>query len=162
MNIDQFLYLFICHTMATSSSKQGLDSLGDALIAVASFLPKTSAALLAVAITAPSSSFREKNWETLSLRSSTNDIISSVSASRSYASLLSALCEENDGDSQRPDLKMDIPYDSAVFKDGLYQQLNDYYESKWEVLDFADIEKSLAVRLSDDDVGELLDGSPSK
>ena len=35
----------------------------DHLTAIANYLPKTSRALLAIALTAPSSSFRELNWQ---------------------------------------------------------------------------------------------------
>lgn len=47
-------------------------------------------------------------------------------------------------------------YDNEWFRAQLSQQLKEYYEKKWEVLDFADIEKALAVRLTDDDVGAVL------
>lgn len=150
--------------MATSTTdgKTGLESLGEApLQAVASFLPKTSVALLAVALTAPSSSFREKGWDdgNLTLRESTNAIISSIKGSEPYLSLLPALCKENEDDSKGPRLKLgggETEYDNEWFRDKLSQQLKEYYEHKWEVLDFADIEKALAVRLTDDDVGAVL------
>ena len=35
-------------------------------------------------------------------------------------------------------------------------QLKEYYDTKWEVLDFADIERSLESRLTDDDIGAIL------
>lgn len=147
---------------STTDGKEGLESLGEApLQAIASFLPKTSVAFLAVALTAPSSSFREKGWDgdCLTLRDSTNAIISSIKGSEPYLSLLPALCKENEDDSKGPRLKLgggETKYDNEWFRAQLSQQLKEYYEKKWEVLDFADIEKALAVRLTDDDVGAVL------
>ena len=137
-----------------NGAKEGLESISaDGLQAVAAFLPKTQCALLAVALTAPSSSFREKGWE-VEPRASGKAVIASVKPTDPYTSLLPKLCAGNYTDKKRPNLKW--RHKREDFRDGLDAQLKLYYLKQWEVLDFADIEKSLAIRLTDDDIGALL------
>uniref|UniRef100_A0A7S1VIZ4 Uncharacterized protein n=1 Tax=Grammatophora oceanica TaxID=210454 RepID=A0A7S1VIZ4_9STRA len=137
----------------------------ETLIAIAEFLPKTSTALLAVALTAPSSAWRANQWKRQPCTSS-NAIISWARTNDiSFDPLLEGLCEEAENGGLKLGLR-DWNYrrgtlpDAAYVKDftnrGIKQHLEPYDKSGWEILDFADISRSLASKLTDDDIGAIL------
>lgn len=123
---------------------------------IAEFLPKTSRALLAVALTAPPASFRESGW-----KGQPNAVSRAIIASAKDSALSDAFLEKL-GDSERfEDLMKGEQHDSKNygdfnFRDGLAEQIKHYYNSQWEMMDFVDLPKSLALRLTDDDVGAVL------
>eukprot|EP00984_Skeletonema_dohrnii_P029705 scaffold20552_cov161-Skeletonema_dohrnii-CCMP3373.AAC.8 len=133
---------------------------------IADFLPKTSRALLAVALTAHPASFRESGWKGQP-NAVSKAIISSKRADYSFDTILDELCEEargeTDANGQRPSLKRYMhstsystdEYDLR-FRESLSDQLMKYYNCAWEVMDFVDIPVSLASRLTDDDLGAVL------
>jgi hypothetical protein len=127
---------------------------------IADFLPKTSRALLAVALTAKSSSFRE-GWKGQPTNVS-KAIISRTKAGGSFATVLDEICKEDRAEAEAKGkhrkLKMWIgneEYDQ-IFRQCLSKQLKEYYNSQWEMVDFIDIPVSLASRLTDDDVAAIL------
>ncbi|KAL7536552.1 hypothetical protein ACHAXR_007237 [Thalassiosira sp. AJA248-18] len=91
----------------------------EALISVTHYLPKTSRALLALALTTDSSSWRDINWD------NTASILSWVKKAKKKPSAAT----------------------KAIVAAELWL---------WEDLDFVDIEKSLAKKLTDDDIGGVL------
>lgn len=132
------------------------DLSNDNLATIADFLPKTSRALLAVALTAPALSWRERGWKGEPNKAS-KLIISSVKPSVPFSSLIRGLCREDEmGDRRRLRINVSESRYNEAFEASLKQQLEEYYEGQWGILDFADIEKSLASRLTDDDIGAIL------
>ena len=123
---------------------------------IADFLPKTSRALLAVALTAPPASFRESGW-----KGQPHAVSRAIISSAKDCALSDAFLEKL-GDAERfEDLMKGEQHDSKNygdfnFRDGLTQQIKHYYNSQWEMMDFVDLPKALASRLSDDDVGAVL------
>ena len=122
---------------ASSLVAQNITQLpSDQLVAIADYLPKTSRALFAVALTAPSSSFRAVGWGRGELSAGSKAIISSTKPSTRYL----------------------IPSRLAV--SGLNhpwsKDIEEYYASNWEVLNFIDIDDTHAEKLTDDDLGALL------
>lgn len=136
---------------------------------IADFLPqKTSRALLAVALTAPSASWRATGWKGRPC-SLSRAIIDSTSTGASFEVVLSDL-HGNCDDETVAEIKKRFrpPYYSyqranyfrtpvlaRAIKDAT-TQLKEYYGVNWEILDFADIERSLESRLTDDDIGAIL------
>ena len=121
----------------------------DNLIAVSRYLPKTSRVLFAVALTAPSSSYRQKKGKP---SCASKAIISAVqSTDSSYTSILHTLW----GKSPWPTRKLRDPYHKKL---SISQQIKEYYDggSAWETLDFVDIGQSLASKLTDDDLYAIL------
>jgi len=109
----------------------------DHLTAIADYLPKTSRALFAVALTAPSKSFRISNWKGKLSEASTAIIASTISA---------PIPSPNKGAKAYNSVEKDL--------------LTKYYAADgWSVLDFLDIgskSDNLAVKLSEDDIGAVL------
>ena len=102
----------------------------DHLTAIADYLPKSSRALFAVALTAPSKSFRTSNWKG-KLSEASKAII---------ASTTSITCS-----SRRRVKKI------------LNESMAEYYATGWNVLDFdRDIDEYLSRKLKDDDIGAIL------
>jgi len=99
----------------------------DSIIAIADYLPKTSRALLAVTLTAPSSSFRGRGTGEISEAS--RAIITSKKLSNEWPGKI----------------------DQGILSSNEYQ----YYNGNWTVLDMFDI-KGLAEKLTDDDVYAIL------
>ena len=128
---------------------------------IADFLPKTSRALLAVALTAPSASFRESGWKGQPNIVS-KAIISSVKDDRVISdSLINELIEDERTELLSTGKRRGSKRHGHVginndFRNSLAKQIKKYYDSQWEVMDFVDISKSLASRLTDDDVGAVL------
>ena len=132
---------------------------------IADFLPqKTSRALLAVALTAPSASWRATGWKGRPCGAS-KAIIDSTSAGASFEVVLSDLHGNCDDETVAEIQKRFRPRDYECYPwppvleravNDATKQLKEYYDTKWEVLDFADIERSLESRLTDDDIGAIL------
>jgi len=139
---------------------------------VADYLPKTSRALLAVALM--------KNGEP---STASKAIISSVKDNVPYESLMDDLLSEFHKEINRPcqywnpdpyysqsymhcipQLKKEGLYPKHQFhkhlhpvaKSGLDDQMRQYYIRGWEILDFIDIPTSLASRLTDEDLSAIL------
>ena len=98
---------------------------------IADYLPKTSRALFAVALTAPSSSFRAVGWGRGELSTGTKAIIGRYSVPSRLA--VSGL--------NHPWSKKNI---------------EEYYASNWEILNFIDLDDAHAKKLTDDELGALL------
>jgi len=132
----------------------------DNLTAIADFLPKTSRALLAVAFTASISSWRERGWERWDgePNGTSKLLISSAKPSAPFSSLIRGLCREDElgGDRRRLRVRVGVSRYNEAFEASLEQQLREYYEGRWEILDFVDIGSNLASRLTDDDIGAIL------
>ena len=131
---------------------------------VADFLPKTSRALLAVALTAPPASFRESGWKGQP-NAISRAIIAKTKTGVLTDELVDGLCGEEGWDEHHcPKRTISIDYvygqsahvHSFIFRNDLSKQIKQYYDSQWEMMDFVDIPKSLALRLTDDDVGAVL------
>eukprot|EP00984_Skeletonema_dohrnii_P006857 scaffold2436_cov80-Skeletonema_dohrnii-CCMP3373.AAC.10 len=140
----------------------GINNLSaDLCCIIADFLPKTSRALLAVALTAPSASFRESDRKGQPTAVS-KAIISSTKARMPFDSILDELCEEDrvefetKGKHRAMKLWVDPEDHARLFRKSLSKQIKQYYDRQWEVMDFVDIPVSLASRLSDDDLGAIL------
>eukprot|EP00984_Skeletonema_dohrnii_P016511 scaffold7349_cov129-Skeletonema_dohrnii-CCMP3373.AAC.16 len=137
------------------------DLSADLWCGIADFLPKTSRALLAVALTAPPASFRESGWKGQP-NAVSKAIVSSATDKVFFETLLDELCEEargeTDADGNRRCIKgqATAQQHDRQFREFLSEQLNKYYNSAWKNLDFVDIPVSLASRLTDDDLGAVL------
>eukprot|EP00984_Skeletonema_dohrnii_P006858 scaffold2436_cov80-Skeletonema_dohrnii-CCMP3373.AAC.11 len=133
---------------------------------IADFLPKTSRALLAAALTAPSSSFRERGWRRKP--NALSKAIISRTSDGSFDSVMGELFKESaklfDGAERDGSRRVQIVMKKSLrgatrglkFFEGLSEELEEYYDAQWDVLDFVDIPTSLASRLSDDDLGAVL------
>jgi len=127
----------------------------DTLALISSYLPKTSTLLFAVAMTAPSSS-----WKKRKPSKSSKAIVSSIKPMHPPASLVESLVG-------------DPPVSGRIYlrriewggkrqqreqeKTCIEEQLIPYYEDNgWVTLDFIDIGRSLASKLNDDDLGAML------
>ncbi|KAL7538368.1 hypothetical protein ACHAXR_008511 [Thalassiosira sp. AJA248-18] len=144
----------------TASASASINDLTDDNFgAIADFLPKTSRALLAVALTAPASSWRERGQQG-EPNDASRAIISSVKPSAPSLSLIDGLYKETEEliwkGQPRPRLRGCYHWYESTFKDGIEQQIGEYYEGQWEILDFVDVEKSLASRLTDNDIWAIL------
>eukprot|EP00985_Skeletonema_marinoi_P009150 scaffold4229_cov136-Skeletonema_marinoi.AAC.3 len=129
---------------------------------IADFLPKTSRALLAVALTARPARFRKSGWKGQP-NAVSKAIISRTMANLPFDSILDELCEEDRAEAELKGkhraLKVCVGDGrERIFRNCLLtKQIKQYYNSRqWEVLDFVDIPVSLASRLSDDDLGAIL------
>ena len=123
----------------TSSSLGGhiqtlTDLPNDQLTAIADFLPKTWRALFAVALTAPSASWRATGW-----RGEPSDASKAIISS-TKPSLLYSVPPQNEGHHAKRER----------------EAKKDYYEAHWDVLDFVNIEKDFTNKLTDVDVGAIL------
>ncbi|KAL7427817.1 hypothetical protein ACHAXM_001010 [Skeletonema potamos] len=137
------------------------DLSADLWCGIADFLPKTSRALLAVALTAPPASFRKNCWKGQP-NAVSRAIISATKARASFDSLLDELCEDARGetgiDGKRRSLKRYTSQENydRHFRELLSKQIKEYYESQWDIIDFIDIPLSLVSLLTDDDIGAIL------
>ncbi|KAL7427816.1 hypothetical protein ACHAXM_001009 [Skeletonema potamos] len=128
---------------------------------IADFLPKSSRALLAVALTAPPASFRESGWRRKP--SALSKAITSHTADGSFDSVMGGLHKEYLRQCGTTSLAQLVVKNSLRgntqeknFCEGLSEQLEEYYEGQWEILDFIDLPVSLAKRLTDGDIGAVL------
>eukprot|EP00580_Thalassiosira_gravida_P015411 CAMPEP_0201668130 /NCGR_PEP_ID=MMETSP0494-20130426/18124_1 /ASSEMBLY_ACC=CAM_ASM_000839 /TAXON_ID=420259 /ORGANISM="Thalassiosira gravida, Strain GMp14c1" /LENGTH=427 /DNA_ID=CAMNT_0048148377 /DNA_START=125 /DNA_END=1408 /DNA_ORIENTATION=- len=112
----------------------------EALAVVAQFLTKSSRALFAVAITAPSSSWR---------RGSESDVDDDVDVVIDQCTTI-----EKREDFAKPS----SPACQAILSlnPDLNENLNDDTNNNWSTLDFAELEPNLARRLTDDDLHAIL------
>lgn len=121
---------------ATSSSICLANLPHEHLVAIADYLPKSSSILLAVALTAPSKSFRLSNWEG-ELSDATRAIISSTTSAT-------------------------LPSGNWHQGSKGYLNSNDYecyrlgWYDRWNSLAFSDISEQLCKKLCDDDIGAVL------
>ena len=134
---------------------------------VADFLPKTSRALLAVALTAPPASFRESGWKGQP-NAVSRAIIAKTKTGVLTDELVDGLCGEEGWDEHHcSKRRISNDYDrlrygqyahvhSFNFRNDLSKQIKQYYDSQWEMMDFVDLPRALASRLTDDDVGAVL------
>lgn len=163
-----------------ANKKVGINDLtNDTLVIISNYLPKTSRALFAVALTAPSSSWKRCNWKGTMPNASSKAIISSALDELPITeSLVDGLvqefveemnCEDApvfSSNNHRPILRYEYSYyhmdqdgKSKLIqfaKEGIDAQMREYYAGGWEVLDFVDIPKLLASRLTDEDLGAIL------
>jgi hypothetical protein len=122
------------------------DLTSDIWCGIADFLPsKTSRALLAVALTAPSESWRASGWKGQPSAVS-KAIISSTNAGASYDAIVGELYTTT-GSHDEAEIKKRFSYcnDDPVKKciqGAVMHQLKEYYDAQWEILDFADIDSS--------------------
>jgi len=141
----------------------GLNNLSnDILRSVADYLPKTSRALLAVSLM--------KNNEPST--TSKAIISSSLKGCKSYENIreevineqIELSCELDDPSvlsyrNYKPQLWV-VGINDATKTDHIVNeldhQISQYYDGGWEILDFVDIPKSLASRLTDDDLAAIL------
>ena len=134
---------------------------------VADYLPKTSRALLAVAL-----------MHNNELSTASKAIISSVKEGAPYKSLMEdlligfgawdietfnrqKLLEPKSCMNYKPQLRKaryhgKINTIALLGSKGLGDQISEYYNRGWEILDFVDIPKSLAAKLTDDDLSAIL------
>ena len=88
-------------TLPVSTSPASINDLSaESCCIIADFLPKTSRALLAVALTAPPSSFRERGWKGQPNAVSAA-IVSRTKANLPFSSLLDELCEEDRAEAEK-------------------------------------------------------------
>jgi len=125
-----------------------IDSLeDDCLERIASFLPKTSRAFFAVALTAP-----VERWCRVWGNPSTSAAqVLSVTPKTSYQRMLASLIQEiTSEDSQERPPEWEITLQN--------KRLKRYYsdECQWEHFDTSDLELKLAVKLEDDDIAATL------
>jgi len=123
----------------------------DNLIAISKYLPKTSRALFAVALTAPSSSYRQKNGKP---SCASKAIISAVQPTESFTSIVDTLCKKSPWPLRRPRPQGDYYFRRSITT----KQIKEYYDGgyTWEMLDFVDIGRTLASKLTDDDLYAML------
>ena len=139
------------------------DLSADLWCGIADFLPKTSRALLAVALrTLGDGEGKPSNGQHQSAVG--RAIISRTNVGLSFAPLLDELCEEARGEvrggkhrvMKRSWERRDKDHDS-YFRELLSDQLEEYYDNEgWETLDFVDIPASVASKLTDDDIRDVL------
>ena len=120
---------------------------------------------MAVALTAPPASFRESGWKG-ELNAVSKAIISCTKANLTFSSVLDELCEEDRAEAEAKGkhraLRLCEGDRTKFFRESLSKQIAEYYckhngnGNNWSVLDFVDLPMSLAMRLSDDDVGAIL------
>ncbi len=164
--------------ISSSTNTSIIDLSSDELVAIAQYLPKTSRALFAVALTAPSSSFRERGWECEPSVAS-KAVVGSIQACDPSALLLSQLVTGllNERLSQivnafggirelwsdkRKQLYMKCRRQNCLnefvkeLNGGMTEQLINYYKGGLSTLDFVDLDKSVVSKLTDDDLGAVL------
>ena len=133
--------------------------------AVADYLPKTSKVIFAVALTASPNSWCKRKKARPSAVS--KSIISSAQQSDSpYKTVLGGIVEErladqraNENERNRFLLRKCYGNETdrnVVFEKEVGRQIGEYYNGGWDILDFIDLEKSLAARLTDEDLGAAL------
>ena len=112
------------------------------LVAIAEYLPKKSRALLAVALTAPSKTWRERGWKGEPSEASKAIISSAKTPLPFSSSLIEGLVSEST---------------FCGAKKAIEEQIQEYYYAiGWGGLDFIDVGKDLAQKLTDDDIGAIL------
>ena len=130
----------------------------DALAAVSSFLPKTSRALFALALTAPSQSWRKADgsgWRGEPSKAGKAVLLSCTHSATFSSAFLKTIHNDivevwGDGDER-------FPGELAVVKQLQHSRMKEYYtDGRWGILDFIDIQRSLASKLTDVDIGALL------
>ena len=122
-------------TAAVGSNVLSLADLpNDQLVAIADYLPKTSRALFAVALTAPPSSFRATNW-----RCDINDASKAIIESTKSLQLKYSPISVNNYTYVSDDMKK-------------------YYAAQrpWEMLSFVDVPTDMKGKLNDDTLGAIL------
>ena len=113
----------------------------DHLTAIADYLPKTSRALFAVSLTAPSKSFRVSDWK---------GKLSEASKAIIKSSTIPLPCPTYKNNSK---FRKKVTATEKRSK----ERLTKYYASSdWDLLDFDDIDKELNKKLTDDDIGAVL------
>ncbi|KAL7528858.1 hypothetical protein ACHAXR_002672 [Thalassiosira sp. AJA248-18] len=115
------------------------------LLAIADFLPKTSRALFAVALTASPESWCATGW-----RGKPSEASKAIISSKKPSMQVS-----HDGFVEFDDCFVEICFDSVSAYHAHMQNL-EYYEAHWDVLFFSDIEESLIQKLTDNDIGCIL------
>ena len=132
-------------TSASSYPKGEIQNLADLpndqLTAIADFLPKTSRALFAVALTAPSASWRATGW-----RGEPSDASRAIISSTKPSLLYSARMDRSWTEEMKKEWRKVLDRTAR----------REYYEAHWDVLNFVDIEEDLAKKLTDDDIGAIL------
>ena len=141
-------------TLPISTSPASINDLSAELCCnIADFLPKTSRALLAAALTAPPASFRESGWKGQPNALSAA-IILSTKADLPYSSLLDELGEEDCAEAETEGKYRALKRFGHYFREHSSEQMKEYYcenngnGNNWSVLDFVDLPMSLAMRLS--------------
>ncbi|KAL9187145.1 hypothetical protein ACHAXT_010865 [Thalassiosira profunda] len=132
------------------------DLSGDALAAIAEYLPKTSRALLAVALTAPPSSWRDQGWRGQPSEAGRAILAASASSGGPFETVVKMACSELENSRTYKFYKEKLAGEKRLVQ----CRMVDYYGTNeggsWEVLDFLDIEADLADKLTDDDIGATL------
>ena len=148
--------------MPSSNTPTSICDLSDKLVcSVCEFLPKTSCALLAVALTAPSTSWKKYHQWKITPNTASKAIISSIKDNNSYKTVLEEIVKERLELKKRVDWKHKSLYlrgfGKDVFEREVGRQISEYYnvEDAWEILDFIDLPKDLASRLNDDDLAAI-------
>ena len=146
--------------VSSNNNNCGNNLTGEILSSIATYLPKTSRALLAVSLM--------KNGEP---STASKAIILSVEDDSPYESLMDTLFSELDIEMNRPrntpfsyrsykaqlrNSRFWVGSSNEYMKNGLDQQMSQYYNGGWEILDFIDLPKDLAARLTDDDLAAIL------
>ena len=136
-----------------------MNDLPDKLVcSICEFLPKTSTLLFAVACTPLS------NWciEEAEPSTTSKAIVSSIGHTIPYKSLLEGIVRERLSQKERDgkriySRKWEKGIDElAIFEREVGKQIGDYYNGGIEILDFIDLPKDLASRLTDDDLAAVL------
>ncbi|KAL7446469.1 hypothetical protein ACHAXM_010485 [Skeletonema potamos] len=157
-------------SLVGSSASASINDLSvDLCCIIADFLPKTARVLLAVAFLPKT----ESGWKGQPGNVS-KAIISRTKAGGSFATVLEEICKEeaeaealnlgkcralktwelNEHDPLTGEV---IEHDQKqIFRGCLSKQLKEYYNGRWETLDFVDVPLSLASRLTDDDLAAIL------
>ena len=165
-DLSELYYINIMSTTSAGNKRKrsraiGLNNLSnDILCSVADYLPKTSRVLLAVSL---------MNNDEPSATSKA--IISSLKGCKSYENIreevineqIELSCEDDPSvlsyRNYKPQLRVaginDATKTDHIINE-LDYQISQYYDGEWEILDFVDIPKSLASRLTDDDLASIL------
>ena len=111
---------------------------------------------MAVALTAPSKSWRERGWKGEPSEASKAIISTAKKPLPFSSSFIKGLVSE----SQSPTVWETSPEKRLTFlhaKEAIAEQIQEYYDaSRWGILDFIDVGKDLAQELTDDDIGAIL------
>jgi len=144
------------------------DLSADLWCGVADFLPKTSRALLAVALRTLGEGEGKRSMDGQNGQHQSavgRAIISRTKVGVSFAPLLDELVEEARGEvrgGKRRVIKRSVwerrdKDHDRHFRELLSDQLKEYYDNEeWETLDFIDIPASVASKLTDDDIRDVL------
>ena len=132
-------------TLPSAGGEEGLHTLqltdlsNDQLIAIADYLPKTSRAIFAVALTAPLSSWRDTNWTGMPCEASRAIIESTKPMSVKFERTYVGYSYLSDTTTRR-------------------NAMRNYYEATcpWSILDFVDLEDNLACKITDEELSAIL------